>query len=65
VVEELTPDPAILLKLAKTQMPFLRYKGDRGIFRALLGVDRDRIGFTVEKSLAAGDDCCLGVFRLV
>jgi hypothetical protein len=37
---------------------------DRGIFCALLEVERDRMEFTIEKSLAAGDDCCQGVFRL-
>jgi len=26
-VEDATPDPAVLLKLAKTRMPFGRYKG--------------------------------------
>jgi len=38
---------------------------DRQIFCALLGVERDRVAFTIEKSLAAGDDCCQGTFRLL
>jgi len=38
---------------------------DRQIFCALLGVDRDRMEFTIEKSLADGDDCCQGIFRLL
>jgi len=38
---------------------------DGEIFCAVLGVERDRMEFTVEKSLAAGDDCCKGVFRLL
>ncbi|MFO7601406.1 MAG: hypothetical protein R6X27_16605 [Candidatus Desulfacyla sp.] len=38
---------------------------DRQIFCALLGVERDRLEFTIQKSLAAGDDCCQGIFRLL
>lgn len=37
----------------------------RQIFCALLGVERDRLEFTIEKSLAVGDDCFQGVFRLL
>ncbi len=38
---------------------------DRLIFCALLDVERDRLEFTIEKSLAAGDECCQGVVRLL
>jgi hypothetical protein len=38
---------------------------DRQIFCALLGVERDRLVFTIEKSLAASDDYCQGIFRLL
>ena len=38
---------------------------DREIFCAVLGVKRDRMEFTIEKSLAAGDDSCMGFFRLL
>jgi len=38
---------------------------DRQIFCALLGVEEPAMEFTVEKSLAAGDECCQGVFRLL
>jgi hypothetical protein len=37
----------------------------RQILFALLEVERDRLEFTIEKSLAVGDDCCQGVFRLL
>ena len=38
---------------------------DRHIFCALLGVERDRLEFTIQKSLAVGDDCCQGIVRLL
>ena len=38
---------------------------DRQIFCALLGVETDILEFTIEKSLAIGDDCCQGRVRLL
>lgn len=38
---------------------------DREIFCAVLGVERGGMEFTIKKSLAAGDECCQGVFRLL
>lgn len=38
---------------------------DREMFRAVLDVDKGRMEFTIDKCLAAGDDCCKGIFRLL
>jgi hypothetical protein len=38
---------------------------DRELFRAVLGVDKGRMEFTIDKCLAAGDECCEGIFRLL
>ena len=38
---------------------------DRELFRAVLGVAKGKMEFTIDKCLADGDDCCKGVFRLL
>ena len=38
---------------------------DRELFRAVLGVDEGRMEFTIDQCLAAGDECCRGIFRLL
>jgi hypothetical protein len=38
---------------------------DRQIFCALLSVERDKLAFTIEKSLAKGDACCQGTVRVL
>jgi len=38
---------------------------DRELFRAVLGLDSGRMEFTIDKCLAAGDECCKGIFRLL
>jgi len=38
---------------------------DRELSRAVLGVDEGQMEFSIDKCLAAGDDCCQGIFRLL
>ncbi len=38
---------------------------DREIFRALLGLEKGQIEIRIQKSVAAGDDFCLGIVRVL
>ena len=38
---------------------------DREIFRALLGLEKGKIEIEIQKTVADGDDFCLGVVRMV
>ena len=38
---------------------------DREIFRALLGLDKGRVEIDIQKTVAGGDDCCLGIVRII
>ncbi len=38
---------------------------DRELFRGLLDLSPGRLALTIEKTLAAGDDCCQGIFHLL
>ncbi len=38
---------------------------DVGIFRGLLGLEKDQIELIIEKSVAGGDDFCRGIIRLL
>jgi len=49
-MEDATPDPAVLLKLAKTRMPFGRYKG-----RLLIDLPRPYVIWFAKKGFPEGE----------
>jgi len=49
-MENATPDPAVLLKLAKTRMPFGRYKG-----RLLIDLPRPYVIWFAKKGFPEGE----------
>jgi hypothetical protein len=38
---------------------------DREIFRALLGIEKGKIEIEIEKTVADGDDFCVGIVRVL
>ena len=49
-MEDATPDPAVLLKLAKTRMPFGRYKG-----RLLIDLPKPYVIWFAKKGFPEGE----------
>jgi len=49
-MEDATPDPAVLLKLAKTRMPFGKYKG-----RLLIDLPRPYVIWFAKKGFPEGE----------
>ena len=49
-MEDTTPDPAVLVKLAKTQMPFGKYKG-----RLLIDLPRPYVIWFAKKGFPEGE----------